>query len=336
MIAAAEGVFGWLDSARRGRLSASSAAMGPLCFLHVPKCGGQSVERALEAALPDGAVAPRGADLGGSRIVSDLDSFDDADEWVRALIAITDEDVESLRTHRVVAGHYMLATFLRISRPARIATVLREPRARLLSLYLFFRTPQMREVWADYCGTMLAGASRALEQFLHDPRLARATDNQVCRMVLDGDRRVPDDGFIAEHDAERIAASALEQLDRLGFVGILESGDALWRDLSDMFGVPLVPRRVNESSTPVASVGAAPIPPYDSAAVFDGLERRTAADRIVYETLVARTCGGLDEARRRADTALAKQLDRFHQVGARSTAGPPRAPLATAYRKEGR
>lgn len=303
----------------------------PLCFLHVPKCGGQSVERALEAALPDGAVAPRGADFGGCRTVSSRTSFEDVDEWVRSLIAIRDEEVDSLRDYRVVAGHFMLPTLLRIAPPARIVTVLREPRARLLSLYLFFRTPDMHELWADYCGDLLDTALRPLEAFLFEPKIARATDNQVCRMVLSGDERIPDDGFIADRDVEVVAAATLEQLDRLGFAGILESGDDMWRGLSRTFGVALDPTRTNESSTPVASAGAEPIPPFDSAAVFDGLERRTSADRIVYETLVARTCGGSAAARRWADEALADQLARFDRVSAASMTETSRTPLASAY-----
>jgi hypothetical protein len=299
--------------------------------LHVPKCGGQSVERALEAVVPPGAVARRGADLEGCRIVSNLASFEDVEEWVRELIAIREEEVEELRDYRFVTGHYMLPTLLRLAPPERIVTVLREPRARLVSLYLFFRMPEMHEVWGDYCGDLLGGAARPLEEFLTDPAIARATDNQVCRMVLSGDRRIPDDGFIADGDVAAIAADTLEQLDRLGLVAILESGDAMWRDMSQALGVELEPKRVNESSTPTASVGAAPIPPFDSAAVFDGLERRSAADRIVYEELVARAHGGPRAARRRADDALAEQLARFDEVHAAAAAEPARTPLAVAY-----
>jgi hypothetical protein len=305
--------------------------VGPLCFLHVPKCGGQSVERALEAAVPQGSVAPRGADLEGCRAVSNLASFEDVEEWVRALIAIRDEDVDELRDYRFVTGHYTLPTLLRLTPPERIVTVLREPRVRLVSLYLFFRMPDMHEVWGNYCGGLLDSASRPLEEFLTDPAIARATDNQVCRMVLSGDPRIPDDGFVADGNVESIAADTVQQLDRLGLVAILESGDSMWRDMSRALGVELEPRRVNESSTPTASAGAAPIPAFDSAAVFDGLERRGAADRIVYETLVARTHGGPQAARRRADHALAEQLARFDRVRAAATTEPPRTPLAAAY-----
>lgn len=288
--------------------------VAPLCFLHVPKCGGQSVERALDAVVPQGAVARRGADLEGCRIVSDLASFEEVEEWVRELIAIRDEEIEELRDYRFVTGHYMLPTLFRLAPPERIVTLLREPRARLVSLYLFFRMPDMHEVWGDYCGSLLGSASRPLDEFLADPAIARATDNQVCRMVLSGDPRIPDDGFIANSDVEAIAAAAIEQLDRLGLVAILESGDSMWRDMSLALGVELEPRRVNESSTPTASAGAEPIPPFDSAAVLDGLERRNAADRIAYETFVARTNGGPHAARRLADDALAEQLARFDRM----------------------
>ncbi len=308
----------------------ASRTSAPLCFMHVPKCGGQSIEASLAAVIPTG-IAPHGADFGGCRIVSGLESFEDVEDWLRPLLAIREDEIEALGEYRVVAGHFMLPTLLRIAPPTRIATVLREPRARLLSLYLFFRTPRMREVWNDYCGDLLDSAAGPLDEFLHEPAIARATDNQVCRMVLGNDKRIPDDGFIAERDVATVAASTLAQLDQLGFVGILESGALMWRALSRMFGVELTPVRVNESGTPEASAGANAIPSYNETAAFDALDRRSAADRMVYEALVTRTHGSSHAARRHADNVLSGQLARFERVRAAGTSEPSRTPLAVAY-----
>lgn len=306
----------------------------PLCFLHVPKSGGESVAEALRSALPDGAASPLKIDLEVCRMV--FSSIDDVEEPLRSKIALSDEDHDSLGDYRFVIGHFTLATMLRVAPPSRIATVLREPRARLLSLYLFFRLPHVQAVSASYCGDLIDTVSRPLDEFLVEPGIASATDNQLCRMILSGDDRIPDDGFIAEATVEEVAVSAVERLDRLGFVGILESGDDMWQGLSQMFGVVLDPRRINESSTPAASADADQMPLVDSAAVFDGLEQRTAADGIVYETLLARSCGTPDSARRRAREAFVDQLARFDRVSATSMPERPRASLAVAFRDKTR
>jgi SAM-dependent methyltransferase len=306
------------------------------CFLHVPKSGGQSIRQSLEAALPEGSLSPRGIDEAGCRILSDYSNFDQVPDWIRSQIAVGEDEVESLAEHRAVTGHFMLETLLRVTAPARIATLLREPRARLLSLYLFLRTPLMREVWDSYCGEVLSSASRPLEAFLAQPRIARATDNQVCRMILHRHPRVPDEGFIAQADVEALASATLEQLDQLGFVGVLESGAAAWHGLGEMFGVALEPVRVNESSTPEASVGAGPVPAVDLDAALKGIELRTAVDRIVYETILARTCGGPNEAQRLADAAFTQQLERFQAVRDASMVESAQADLVQLHPGGGR
>jgi hypothetical protein len=61
--------------------------------------------------------------------------------------------------------------------------------------------------------------------------VALAIDNQICRMLLYGDPRIPHEGFIASDDIDAVASDALAQLDTLGSVGVLELGDSAGEDL---------------------------------------------------------------------------------------------------------
>ena len=72
---------------------------------------------------------------------------------------------------------------------------------------------------------------------MNEPRVAPVIDNQICRMLLHGDPRIPHEGLSA-YDA--IAA-----LDKLGFVGVLECEDDAWRGLTRLFGVHLERRESN-------------------------------------------------------------------------------------------
>jgi hypothetical protein len=284
----------------------------PLCFLHLPKSAGTCVRAALEATLPDGALAPRRAD---SSPFCDFDAFDRLDEPARSLVAVGDSEIKALGAFPYVSGHFSLPTLLRVAPASNIATVLREPRARLLSAFLFLRLSPLVEFWGPYGSGVLADAARSLEGCLSDPRYARATDNQVCRLVLHGDPRLEDGGFLAPHDVEDVAKAATMRLDQLGCVQVLERG-SLWPDLSRFFGVLLAPARANVTDVSQAPEGALPIPGFDMATVLELIEQRTAADRLVYDVLLERRCEDPRDPPRIADAAFASQLIRFGRLTA--------------------
>lgn len=286
----------------------------PICFLHVPKSAGTSVHAALEAELPDGALAPRRSD---TSIFCDFSDFQGLDEDARALVAVGDSEVAELARYRAVSGHFSLPTLLRLAPAANVATVLREPRARLLSVYMFLRLSPMIDFWGPYGAEVLAAPARSLEACLSDPRIAGSTDNQVCRMILHGDPRIRDGEFVDPADAEGLAADALEQLDRLAFVGVLELGD-VWQGMSRLFGVSLEPIRTNVSGADVIPDGGLPIPAFDMRRVLHLVEQRSVADRLVYDALVTQRCGSRAEARSIADAAFAEALVRFGDMAGAS------------------
>ena len=219
-------------------LSPDRHGASPRCFMHVPKSGGSSIHAALEAALSPGSLAPQRFD---TSLFCDFGDFHLMRPETRSRIVTSPEEVRSLGQYRAVSGHFSLPTLLQVADAPSIATVLREPRARLLSLYMFWRTPAVGELMLPYDAD--AHAQRPLWEFLSEPLLAPSIDNQVCRLLLHGDPRLPVSDFAAVADIESIAADAIERLDTLGFVGILDSGRDLWRGLARLFGVELTPAR---------------------------------------------------------------------------------------------
>ncbi|MGA2162950.1 MAG: hypothetical protein ABSH36_00600 [Solirubrobacteraceae bacterium] len=287
----------------------------PKCFLHVPKSGGSSVHAALELALAPGSLAPRRFDSAFSGTAADVARLR---QEARDLIAFEPHEVRELGGYRAVSGHFALDTLLQITDAASVATVLREPRARLLSLYLYWRVPGIGDSWAPH--KTPEHAHRPLREFLAEPKLAPMIDNQVCRILLHGDTRLRAPGFVDPADVETLAADAIERLDELGFVGVLELGEAVWDGLGGMFDVTLKPNAVNAIEDHGALIPIGPNERLMTAEALELLERRNAADLLVYDHALARA--GLDVRERRllADGAFASQLVKLGDLIGRSAA----------------
>ena len=54
----------------------------------------------------------------------------------------------------------------------------------------------------------------------------------MCRILLRGDPRIPLFDLIAPDHYGGLASEAIDRLDRLGFVGVLERGQATWDGFS--------------------------------------------------------------------------------------------------------
>ncbi len=287
----------------------------PKCFMHIPKSGGVSIHSALEAALAQGSIAPRRFDRS---VFCGFDDFDLLSSDVRARVAATREEIRSLGLYPAVSGHFALATLLQIADVSSIATVLREPRARLLSLFLYWRTPDIGKDWAPYRAD--EHALRPLFEFLSEPRVAPATDNQVCRMLLYGDPRLPQADFAASSDIEEIASDAIKQLSGLDFVGVLELRDSAWLGVAQLFDVTLDPVELNVTGEVLRPTAAHREEEVLTAEAFELLAERSAADAIVYEYALTRA--GLDahERGRVKDLAFARQLVKLGDFLGRSAA----------------
>jgi hypothetical protein len=227
-------------------------------------------------------------------------------EWRKHMV-LDDDDVHELSGYDVVIGHFPLPLLRRISAPSLVATVLREPRARVLSHYAYWRLASEDPGWQGW--SLADFAWRPLDEFLGSSLVAGEIDNLICRMLVGDDERVPLHGFIAPGDVSGVASRAIEALDSLGFVGLVELGDSMWKGISAFFDVNVTPRTVNTTGG-WRTVSAAPgIDLAITPQTLELLEARTAADSIVYRHALA-AAGCASDGERIADAAFANQLAR--------------------------
>ncbi len=272
-------------------------------FLHVPKAAGSSLSDALRrAALEAGhRVAQPVMD---TTLFGAFADFDAMPEPTQAMIEL---DPARLADADTVVGHYSLAS-LRHGRSDRdVVCVLREPRARLLSLYTFWRswTPGQHAAWDPYDLSRRA-SSGTLDATLADPAMAPQVDNVAARLLLAGDERVPGDRPIDEADHDALAVEALARLAGLGHVDTVEAGDAGWARISVWAGADLSVDRHN-----VTPPGA-PVDVVDLDEATAAMARCTAIDQRLWRAAVSvhepQTSG--DELRARSDAAYERQLQR--------------------------
>ena len=287
---------------------------------------------ALEAALPPGSLAPwrfdrrfvedqTRAGLGGARGALIADDLELLRPEARALVLESPEDEKALRDYRAIAGHFSLDTLLSVAPASAVCTVLRESRARVLSVYTFWRTLRSKDESPSVVYRTAANARRPLAEFLSNCELASAIDNQVCRMLLGEDPRLPMAGFAATSDVEGIAADAIQRLEDFGFVGILELGDSAWRGVGEHFGVTLRSQILNVTGELGSAVSSSDAGEVLADGALDLLEERTAADAMVYDYALERAgVASRDERTRLGERAFAAQLVRLGDLCGRSAA----------------
>jgi hypothetical protein len=263
---------------------------------------------ALETALPPGSLAPWRFD----RIQFAPEDLDALPAETRALVLESPEDERALLGYRAVAGHFSLNTLLSVAPPLGVCAVLREPRVRLLSVYAFWRTLSTNDGYPSPAFRVAANARRPFAELLADCDLVSSMDNQVCRILLGEDARLPMAGFAAKSDMEWIAADAIQCLEDFGFVGILELGDSAWRGVGEHFGVTLRRQVLNVTGDLGSAVSSGDVGEVITDRALDLLEERTAADAIVYDYALERAgVASRDERMRLKRRALAAQLVRL-------------------------
>lgn len=276
--------------------------------MHIPKSGGTSVIQALKRALPSNTLNHKSLDR--STFCGGFDDFDKLPPDRRSQIAATDDELRSMRTSRIIAGHFAFGSLALLAPPASMATVLREPRAQLLSLYASWRlnAAEFRDLWHPY--SVADSAERPLQEFLADPAIAPMIDQPLCRMLVFDRGGIPGDDFIPGSSASSVASAAIDRIETLGFVGILEFERHMWTGLSAFFGVPLQPLRVNVTAAP-PSDRPRPGQVHLTPRAVELLEARTAADALVYEYILVRVGGLRDRVATMRAAAFGMQLVRL-------------------------
>ncbi|WP_310962188.1 hypothetical protein [Nocardioides terrisoli] len=210
-------------------------------FIHLPKTAGTSLVSGLVEAL-DPAAAFIGVDRSGFGSFRDFATMH-AIPTARVILAPDQLPAAA----DLVAGHFSPSTTRARYPTSPHFTVLRSPRARLLSTWLFSRahTELTLRHWGPY-GDWIRRARSRLAEYLADPSVAAHTDNAMTRMLLWPHALIPDADFIdPAHDNELVEA-ILGALEGFDYVGLVEDPEML-ANLSTWLGTTIPSRRLNEA-----------------------------------------------------------------------------------------
>ena len=201
-----------------------------------------------------------------------------------------------VRDRKLVWGHYDLPSLERLG-PERVTiTMLREPGARIISLYRYWRSFDAGLLDPYHNGPVRLAHELDLLGFLRsgEPLLRDMIDNVYVRRLtgLYASGRAVDPVTHDPQDTLRVALAALERID---FVGIVERMEDSVRGLSAAIGTALSVSRDNAVDANAAArpgvfraVSTTPVTPE----IAGELERLTSLDRIVYRAALRRLDGG--------------------------------------------
>ena len=281
--------------ARIEQLSKHCGLDRPLAFMHVPKTAGAALTHSLIEALPATVCVncyDRGffGALGSCEII-----LPPADHAVFDALPAADEVID------FVAGHITYSTLVQGRPAARLMTVLREPRSRILSLWTFYRSQSDETVsrLAGF-GRVVRLARRPLIEFLNHPEAACHTDNKYVRMLLWPHPLIPDDGFIDEASDERLVCEAAARLRAFEFADVIEN-PRLEDNVRAFLVRPFVYRRENESPRLPAELRVAPEQEFTGEALHL-VAHRSRLDRELWRTLAAERIADADPAALGDDT----------------------------------
>jgi hypothetical protein len=152
--------------------------------------------------------------------------------------------------HKLVWGHFDLAALRRLGPDNRIITILRDPTARILSLYYFWRSihPSKHDEVSD--SRVMLAQELDLLSFLrntHQP-LRDSIDNVYVRRLAGVYAGAGADDPLVQRP-ETVVSQAMEALERIGFIGISEHMPETFRGIETLLGVPLGrPQRLNDTA----------------------------------------------------------------------------------------
>jgi hypothetical protein len=194
----------------------------PIVFLHVPKTGGTSVQKAF--------IRHIGSNRSGRAALFDS-----------IYAAPPEADIARARRALYVGGHIDWATFERFRQPESfVFTVLRDPFDRLLSSYLYLTSFPEHSRWFSQVAHL---QGMEIEEFLlsRDPVARVWTDNVIARQF--------GASFLAETLNETAVVNSIHRLRSLSHVGFQHRLDADLRAIAAAGGIPAPEKARRENVT---------------------------------------------------------------------------------------
>ncbi len=193
-------------------------ASRPLAFIHIPKTSGVALSAGLTKALSCSSLVGKF----DTAVFGDFNSFENLDPRLSAHLCKSWTEIP--KDAGFIAGHFYASSLFKAYPEGQHITFLREARSRLLSQWLYWR--QMTDFdlsWLGDFADRLKTARQPLEEFLADPRVAFATDNMMVRVLVSPHADVSTADFIDSGSDKRLLSAALEVLDRMSYVDVIEN-----------------------------------------------------------------------------------------------------------------
>ncbi|NHN83060.1 hypothetical protein GOB93_00130 [Acetobacter musti] len=250
-----------------GEISRTVLAGRRLAFVHIEKCGGSTLHAMLASQFPPERICPERFDALGCWTINELSRYD------------------------LFSGHFDLAYCRSIPGTVQVITMLREPRARLMSLWRFWRAH--RETAATQSHPLVRRArTMDAETFFSDPVVIRsasvrdAITGQLIRTGAKGETG-PDDILITNPEqAGEQAWTALRAMTAFGLVERMEESRLLINDATGLAMQPVAPLQVlNDLVRNEAAFVKPPEEPM-TPALLARLDALTRADRALYARAV--------------------------------------------------
>ena len=278
-----------LRSHQLARETTTELAASRLVFLHIPKCGGTTLHTMLCTQFDAERICPERDDTLG--------------DWT----------INELAAYELFSGHFDLAVCRSIPGRIRMLTLLREPKARLMSLYYFWRSHRPHPD-RDAYDLLLLARSTSPEEFFAHPTVMRHTsirNAMTGQLGRTSNRRLleADDPILADPDAALDEAwTTLQGFAGFGIVERFEESRVLLNATLGLSMPQVEPQQVLDrlvvSDPELVPVERAPM----SQALDEMLDTLTTIDRPLYARALS-----LFERRRTGDAA-------------RRTGRPDRAP----------
>jgi hypothetical protein len=185
--------------------------------MHMPKAGGTALIREIERSLRPLRWAG-GIDR---TLTGDFEAFDTMDIDLRA--GVFRDETEIPADVDFLAGHFGWGMLRAWSPEAKLMTVLREPRSRLLSywFYLGNYSDNVLSLYGDF-GARLALARKNFGEYISMSQIACQTDNLMTRMLVWPHPACQATEFISAEMDDTLLMIAFERLNQFDFVGMIE------------------------------------------------------------------------------------------------------------------